>query len=104
MIGYGKKFITFSFLNSRRSITGGVYKIKIVQPVQGYLFNRFFYLQELGYCPQFDAQWKTITIEEHLEVFAAIRGVPPSAINNLVQRYLVLLIKGCQGASSLFLI
>ncbi|XP_023324416.1 ATP-binding cassette sub-family A member 9 [Eurytemora carolleeae] len=43
---------------------------------------------ELGYCPQFDAQWKTITIEEHLEVFAAIRGVPPSAINNLVQRYM----------------
>jgi ATP-binding cassette subfamily A (ABC1) protein 5 len=35
----------------------------------------------MGYCPQHDAQWKNITVREHLECYAAIRGVPPSDIN-----------------------
>ena len=30
----------------------------------------------MGYCPQHDAQWKNITVREHLECYAAIRGVP----------------------------
>ena len=46
-----------------------------------------FFYQELGYCPQFDAVWKTITIEEHLAVYAAIRGIPPNQIKPLVTRY-----------------
>lgn len=29
----------------------------------------------LGYCPQHDALWKNVTVREHLEVYAAIRGV-----------------------------
>jgi len=37
----------------------------------------------LGYCPQFDAVWKKITVREHLEAYAAIRGVPPSRIKGL---------------------
>lgn len=32
--------------------------------------------QLLGYCPQHDALWKNITVREHLECYAAIRGVP----------------------------
>jgi len=43
---------------------------------------------DLGYCPQFDAVWKTVTIQEHLEVYAAIRGVPPREIKPLVKRYM----------------
>ena len=43
-------------------------------------------LQELGYCPQFDCVWKTITVREHLETYAAIRGVPPPQIPGLVKR------------------
>jgi ABC-type multidrug transport system ATPase subunit len=43
-------------------------------------------LQELGYCPQFDCVWKTITVREHLETYAAIRGVPPPQIPGLVNR------------------
>jgi ABC-type multidrug transport system ATPase subunit len=35
----------------------------------------------MGYCPQHDAQWKNITVREHLECYAAIRGVPSSDIN-----------------------
>uniref|UniRef100_A0A6P7GFW9 ATP-binding cassette sub-family A member 8-like n=2 Tax=Galerucinae TaxID=63710 RepID=A0A6P7GFW9_DIAVI len=30
--------------------------------------------QLLGYCPQHDALWKNITVREHLEVYASIRG------------------------------
>lgn len=32
--------------------------------------------QMLGYCPQHDALWKNVTVREHLELYAAIRGVP----------------------------
>lgn len=32
--------------------------------------------RHMGYCPQHDAQWKNITVREHLECYAAIRGVP----------------------------
>lgn len=31
--------------------------------------------QMLGYCPQHDALWKNVTIKEHIECYAAIRGV-----------------------------
>ena len=37
--------------------------------------------QYLGYCPQFDAVWRKVTIREHLETYAAIRGVAPKDIN-----------------------
>lgn len=32
--------------------------------------------RQMGYCPQHDAQWKNVTVREHLECYAAIRGVP----------------------------
>lgn len=35
----------------------------------------------LGYCPQHDALWKNITVREHLECYAAIRGVPYNHIS-----------------------
>ncbi|XP_023723147.1 ATP-binding cassette sub-family A member 5 isoform X3 [Cryptotermes secundus] len=44
--------------------------------------------QLMGYCPQHDAQWKNITVREHLECYAAIRGVPPSDIDRVVDLYL----------------
>lgn len=37
--------------------------------------------QIMGYCPQHDAQWKNITVREHLECYAAIRGVPSGEID-----------------------
>lgn len=42
----------------------------------------------MGYCPQHDAQWKNITVREHLECYAAIRGVPPEEIPRVVETYL----------------
>ena len=32
--------------------------------------------KSLGVCPQFDILWPTITVREHLEIFAAIKGFP----------------------------
>lgn len=42
----------------------------------------------LGYCPQHDALWKTITVREHLELYAAIRGVPRNKIASICSTYL----------------
>ncbi|XP_065844261.1 cholesterol transporter ABCA5-like isoform X4 [Oscarella lobularis] len=37
----------------------------------------------LGYCPQIDALWPTITFEEHLKIYSLIKGVDPrSAVWN----------------------
>jgi len=41
--------------------------------------------QYLGYCPQFDAVWRKITVREHLETYAAIRGVATKDIKRLTQ-------------------
>lgn len=34
----------------------------------------------MGYCPQFDQVWPELTGKEHLEIFAAIKGVPAGAV------------------------
>ncbi|CAD6242712.1 GSCOCT00009542001.2-RA-CDS [Cotesia congregata] len=44
--------------------------------------------RQMGYCPQHDAQWKNITVREHLECYAAMRGVPWSDIDRIVDLYL----------------
>ncbi|KAG7209072.1 hypothetical protein KM043_015226 [Ampulex compressa] len=44
--------------------------------------------RQMGYCPQHDAQWKNITVREHLECYAAIRGVPWGDIDRIVDLYL----------------
>lgn len=44
------------------------------------IVNKADAFKTLGYCPQHDALWKTLTVKEHLEVYAAIRGVQPKDI------------------------
>lgn len=44
--------------------------------------------QLMGYCPQHDALWKNITVREHLECYAAIRGVASDEIPRVVEMYL----------------
>ena len=34
-------------------------------------------LRNIGYCPQFDALMDLMTAEEHLQLYAALRGIPP---------------------------
>ena len=50
--------------------------------------NQSAAFQQLGYCPQFDAVWQRVTVKEHLEVYAAIRGVPADKIGGLVEGYM----------------
>ncbi|XP_037292721.1 ATP-binding cassette sub-family A member 5 isoform X2 [Manduca sexta] len=42
----------------------------------------------LGYCPQHDALWKNVTIREHIECYAAIRGVSKTDTPRIVDAYL----------------
>ncbi|KAJ0173327.1 hypothetical protein K1T71_011503 [Dendrolimus kikuchii] len=44
--------------------------------------------QMLGYCPQHDALWKNVTIREHIECYAAIRGVSKTDTPRIVEAYL----------------
>eukprot|EP00644_Phytophthora_capsici_P001766 jgi/Phyca11/533489/estExt2_fgenesh1_pg.C_PHYCAscaffold_140069 len=41
--------------------------------------------RQIGYCPQFDALFDLLTVREHLELFASIKGVPRSQLNAVVQ-------------------
>ncbi|CAK4776692.1 unnamed protein product [Aphanomyces euteiches] len=38
----------------------------------------------VGYCPQFDALFDLLTVREHLELFAKIKGVPWKDVNKVV--------------------
>ncbi|KAF0723948.1 hypothetical protein Ae201684_017257 [Aphanomyces euteiches] len=42
----------------------------------------------IGYCPQFDALIDLLTVREHLELFAAIKGVPSIQVDAVVQEKL----------------
>ena len=42
--------------------------------------------QRMGYCPQVDALWPTVTLEEHLELFARIRGVPWDEVKRVIDQ------------------
>ncbi|XP_050432298.1 phospholipid-transporting ATPase ABCA3-like [Adelges cooleyi] len=42
----------------------------------------------IGYCPQHDALWSTLTVREHLEIYAAIRGISKDQIQNIVDKYI----------------
>lgn len=40
--------------------------------------------QLIGYCPQFDALLEFLTVQEHLELYARIKGVPEYMLENVV--------------------
>ncbi|XP_027928069.1 ABC transporter A family member 1 isoform X2 [Vigna unguiculata] len=42
----------------------------------------------IGYCPQFDALLEYLTVQEHLELYARIKGVPDFAMENVVMEKL----------------
>ena len=48
--------------------------------------NKAFH--NLGYCPQSDALWETITVREHLKYYSLIKGVPMNEIKKLIERYI----------------
>ncbi|EOA23155.1 hypothetical protein CARUB_v10016638mg [Capsella rubella] len=42
----------------------------------------------IGVCPQFDILWDALSGEEHLKLFASIKGLPPASINPMVEKSL----------------
>lgn len=40
--------------------------------------------RRIGYCPQFDAHFQNMTGREHVQLYAAIKGVPPSEVESAV--------------------
>lgn len=36
--------------------------------------------QAMGYCPQHDALWLEMTLKDHLECYAYIRGIPADLV------------------------
>ena len=38
----------------------------------------------IGYCPQFDALLNNLTAREHLELYAAIKGIPVAMRERLI--------------------
>ncbi|XP_050384666.1 ABC transporter A family member 1 isoform X4 [Argentina anserina] len=45
--------------------------------------------QYIGFCPQFDALLEYLTVQEHLELYATIKGVPDFKINEVVMEKLM---------------
>jgi ATP-binding cassette subfamily A (ABC1) protein 3 len=43
----------------------------------------------IGYCPQFDALFTNLTVKEHLEFYAHIKGVVPRMRSTVVERQLI---------------
>lgn len=42
--------------------------------------------QHMGFCPQADALWPIVTLQEHLEAYAKIRGVPWGDVKRVVEQ------------------
>nr|XP_043637334.1 ABC transporter A family member 2-like isoform X2 [Erigeron canadensis] len=42
----------------------------------------------LGVCPQFDILWDALSGQEHLYLFASIKGLPPASLNMVVRKLL----------------
>ncbi|XP_008203603.1 phospholipid-transporting ATPase ABCA1 isoform X2 [Nasonia vitripennis] len=50
--------------------------------------NRRYYLSQMGYCPQNDAIIRCLNASEHLRLFARLRGIPESQVNNEVKKWI----------------
>ncbi|CAN7118414.1 unnamed protein product, partial [Brassica rapa subsp. narinosa] len=42
----------------------------------------------IGVCPQFDILWDALSSEEHLHLFASIKGLPPASIKPIAEKLL----------------
>ena len=55
---------------------------KLIMINANYSFFAYSFLQ-IGYCPQFDALLEFLTVREHLELYARIKGVPESSLSEV---------------------
>ena len=42
--------------------------------------------EHMGYCPQHDALWEEVTLEEHLRCYAALQGYSSAEISTVVRQ------------------
>ena len=78
------KTTTFKALSGEITPTYGVCKIAGLDLASN--MSKVRYL--IGYCPQFDALLDNLTAREHLELYAAIKGIPASMREKLIQEKL----------------
>ena len=43
-------------------------------------------LEHVGYCPQVNPLWPRITLQEHLEIYAAIKGIRAHEVPGIIDR------------------
>lgn len=60
----------------------------------------------LGYCPQEDTLWPNLTMKEHMEIYAAVKGIRKDAAAVAIDRYgkqnSPLLLKGVRARVSAY--
>ena len=79
------------FGQARRSEAGGApgpHRPPSSPPLQDVQSNLSAVRQHLGVCPQHDVLWPDMTVKEHLELYAAVKGVPRAKIAAEVTRAL----------------
>lgn len=69
------KTTTFKMLTTDLSATSGEILIKDSSGLIDALKNKKSFWSKIGYCPQFDALYEELTPDEHIRLFARIRGV-----------------------------
>ncbi|RMZ97609.1 ATP-binding cassette sub-family A member 2 isoform X3, partial [Brachionus plicatilis] len=69
------KTTTFKMLTTDLSPTSGEILIKDSSNLIDALANEKLFWSKIGYCPQFDALYDELTPDEHIRLFARIRGV-----------------------------
>lgn len=43
-------------------------------------------LEQVGYCPQVNPLWPRVTLQEHLEIYAAIKGLRGPDVPGIISR------------------
>jgi len=74
------KTTTISMLSGMLNITSGVAKIREKDVVTEMAQIR----ESLGVCPQHDVLWPTLSVEEHLRLFAQLKGVAADRVKDEV--------------------
>mmetsp|Transcript_18020 Transcript_18020/g.36628 ORF Transcript_18020/g.36628 Transcript_18020/m.36628 type:complete len:1943 (+) Transcript_18020:73-5901(+) len=75
------KTTTISILNGMTKLTKGVAKIGPHSVASEMNIIR----KKIGVCPQHDVLFKTLTVSEHLRLFATIKGIPSARHNDLIK-------------------
>ncbi|KAK7595383.1 hypothetical protein V9T40_013208 [Parthenolecanium corni] len=79
------KTTTMKIITSEEYADGGQVRIKGLNITEEDYRRIFKYV---GYCPQDDVLWKNITVREHIELYATIRGIPRDRMDEIIDAYL----------------